>query len=313
MQFNQVKVLTTMLLCVFLSETAAYAQSAVKRVAVLDFDTAAIRARVEMGWNVGKDVAIEIGSELARNGTFEIVERRHLDRVIRERGLSERFDKETAAQLGSLVGASAVVLGIINQFTIETKKKGLGPIGFKQSIASVELSARIVDVSTGLVTAIAKGSGTAEKRGEEIKGTIARQRVYSTSTGDLNSSITGRAMSQAVSELVAGLIASADSVQETVINVNGMVADVDDEAISIDVGSSNGLMKGDIVHIVHIDKEIRSPRTDKVLYEKTSLVAELILVEVGPDYAIGIVKENPRRRIKIGDQVRLPKSDPRNQ
>lgn len=288
------------------------AQSTVKRIAVYDFDSAGLRDRIERNWNVGRDISSRIDFELARNGTFEVVERGQLEKILREQNMfsTDRFDDKSAIKIGILAGASAVVIGTVNQFNIEVTSTRLGGLfGQKRSVATVELTARIVDTSTGTQIAAARGVGQAEQKGEVLKGEGRLNReLYAKGSEGYEETLLGKATALAVNQLVDELIESSDAVQEAVKEVKGVVVDVSDEAIGIDVGSNNGLMTGDIVHIVHIDKEIKSPTTGKVLYERFSKVAAIKLLEVGPDFAIGLLQEQPTRSIKEGDQVRLPKT-----
>src|SRR6266581_4137545 len=89
---------------------AAPAASARRRVAVLDFDYATVHSSVSgiMGSDVdiGKGVAIMLLSVLAGNGTYTVVERAQLDRVLNEQNFQQdaRSDASSAAKLGRLLG-----------------------------------------------------------------------------------------------------------------------------------------------------------------------------------------------------------------
>ena len=300
---------STVLILSILMCSGLLGQARVKRIAVFDFDSTGLRDQYESNWNVGKDFTSRINYELIKNGTFEVVERNELTRIRGEQdqSWSEGFDKKSALQLGRLASASAVVLGVINQFGIQQEGKGFGPLKKKKTSANVELTARIVDVVTGKLIATAKGVGVAEKKGQKLQAQGGD--LYSSSASNFEESLLGAAMASAVDQLVMGLVESADAVQETVIEIKGVVAEVDGQTIGMDVGMHEGLMRGDVVHVVNIDKKVVSPRTQRFLYERTSTIATVEINEVGPDYAIGELQMDSAREIKVGDHVRLPGPD----
>ena len=107
---------------------APAATAARRRVAVLDFDYATVHSSVSgiMGSDVdiGKGVAIMLLSVLAGNGTYTVVERAQLDRVLNEQNFQQdaRSDASSAAKLGRLLGVDAIIIGSITQFQREDKK-----------------------------------------------------------------------------------------------------------------------------------------------------------------------------------------------
>src|SRR2546426_10202200 len=99
-----------------------------RRVAVLDFDYGTVHSNVTgiMGSDVdiGKGVATMLVSELARNGTYTVMERAQLDRILNEQNFQQdsRADASTAAKLGRLLGVDAIIIGSITQFQREDKR-----------------------------------------------------------------------------------------------------------------------------------------------------------------------------------------------
>src|SRR5881396_212478 len=106
---------------------APAATSARRRVAVLDFDYATVHSYVTglMGSDVdvGKSVAAQLLSELSQNGTYTVVERAQLDRVLNEQNFQQdaRSDVSSAAKLGRLLGVDAIIIGSITTFQREDK------------------------------------------------------------------------------------------------------------------------------------------------------------------------------------------------
>src|SRR5262245_13868244 len=137
-----------------------------KRVAVLDFEYQTVHQYVYDVFgsdvDIGKGIATMLVTDLVRNGTYSVIERQALEKVMSEQNFqtSGRADPSTAAQLGKLLGVDAIIIGSITQFGRDDKKLGVagapsvGPVkiggfGKKTAKATVGLDARIIDVQTG--------------------------------------------------------------------------------------------------------------------------------------------------------------------
>src|SRR5947208_1704548 len=96
--------------------------SARRRVAVLDFDYGTVHSYVTDIWgsdvDIGKGIANMLLTELVQNGTYTLIERTQVDRILNEQNLQQegRADASTAAKLGRLLGGDAVIIGSLNQF-----------------------------------------------------------------------------------------------------------------------------------------------------------------------------------------------------
>ena len=94
---------------------------------MLDFDYGTVHSNVTGLYgsdvDVGKGVAIMLLSELARNGTYTVVERAQLDRVLNEQNFQQdaRSDATSAAKLGRLLGVDAIIIGSITQRSEERR------------------------------------------------------------------------------------------------------------------------------------------------------------------------------------------------
>jgi curli biogenesis system outer membrane secretion channel CsgG len=118
-----------------------------------------------------------LGGALLRTGRFTLVDRVHLDRVLREQALSNSAyaDPQTAARLGKLVGAQRFL-------NVElTAKAGADRGGFVTTLAyHVDADFTLVDVSTSGIVA----SGSADGQGEN-KVSSARDSVSNVTVDDL--------------------------------------------------------------------------------------------------------------------------------
>lgn len=105
------------------------------KVAVLDFQ---LHGEGYETQDMGKIVAEWLITALVRDGRFEVIERRMLEKILTEQklGLSGILDESSASKLGQMLGAKVVISGSVMSL------KG-----------QIEVNARIIDVQTGSVIA----------------------------------------------------------------------------------------------------------------------------------------------------------------
>src|SRR5262249_40743299 len=136
-----------------------------KRVAVMNFDYGTVSTSVQQifGTNqdIGKGIADMLVDRLVNDGTYSVIERKALDKILAEQNFSnsDRADPTSAAKIGKLLGVSAIVVGSITTFGRDDKntkiggggfggfgsKYGLGGIGKSEAKAVVEVTARMID------------------------------------------------------------------------------------------------------------------------------------------------------------------------
>ncbi|HJQ66832.1 MAG TPA: CsgG/HfaB family protein, partial [Gemmatimonadales bacterium] len=98
-----------------------------RRVAVLDFDYATVHQWVYDMFgsdvDIGKGIADMLVTNLVRNGTYSVIERKQLDRVLQEQNFQQsgRADPSSAVQLARLLGVDAIIIGSITQFGRDDK------------------------------------------------------------------------------------------------------------------------------------------------------------------------------------------------
>ena len=133
------------------------------RVAIIDFDSGPVAA----GWQhnfareqLGQIAASGLATELARLGSFEVIERSRIQEVLSEQDFQAggRVDRQTAVQLGKLLGTPLVIVGEIREFEMKTPmiRLGRGISGGWKS-ARTTVSARLVNTETGKILAVADG------------------------------------------------------------------------------------------------------------------------------------------------------------
>jgi curli biogenesis system outer membrane secretion channel CsgG len=292
----------------------ASAPAAKRRVAVLDFDYATVHSYVAglMGSDVdvGKSVAALLLPALSQNGTYTVVERAQLDRVLNEQNFQQdaRSDVSSAAKLGRLLGVDAIIIGSITTFQREDKNIQLGLR--KETKATVAIDARIVQIGTGEILAVAHGRGEAKRarmKTEEDNHPLYRQGQDPWSA-DLASTLIGEAIRAAVDSLVATLVAAAPKIPhtETVAVIAGLVADVSGSELIINVGTASGVKVGAEYAVMRPGRDIKDPATGAVLRHLTTPVGKIKITSADAGSATGTLTGDPAHAsdpAHIGDCV----------
>ena len=91
-------------------------------------------------------------------------------------------------------------------------------------------------------------------------------------TGNFQETIIGEATRQAVDEITRQLVAQVESFNFTIIEINGIVADVVDNILILNVGLNHGVKEGDSLSIERILREIKDPSTGEVIRVLTKAI-----------------------------------------
>ena len=276
--------------CTFVLILSLVAQAAPrkKRVAVFDFDYATVRSDVAALFgsdvDVGKGISDLLVRNLVQDGTYSVIERKALDKIMAEQNFSnsDRANPNSAAKLGKLLGVDAIIVGSITQFGNDTKNTkvgggggnwggfGVGGFGRKKTKAIVGLDARIVNVDTGEIMAVADGKGESERSSTSLLGGGGNWHGFGGGNVDLGSSdfqntILGEAVKAAVDQMTKGVIDGNAKIEMRTNSVDGVVAFVEMNKVVLNVGAKAGLKAGDQLTVERIDREIKDPTTGKVI------------------------------------------------
>ena len=280
-----------------------------KRVAVLDFDYTTVQSdvRTTMGSDVdiGKGVATMLVSELVRNGTYTVMERAQVDRILNEQNFQQggRADASSAAKLGRLLGADAIIIGSVTQFEHESKDI---TFGFRrESKATVGIDARLVQIGTGEILAVAEGKGEAQRSKMNLDNNgdpagAAYRHSQDMWSSNLASAILGEATRAAVANLVPTLASAATRIPETVVVVSALVADVSGSELVINVGTSGGVKVGAEYAVLRPGREIKDPATGNVLRRTTTPLGTIKITSAVETSATGTMIGNSAQ---VGDCV----------
>jgi curli biogenesis system outer membrane secretion channel CsgG len=296
-----------------------------KRVAVFDFDYATVRSGIAALFgsdiDVGKGISDLLVKHLVKDGTYSVIERKALDKILAEQNFSnsDRANPTSAAKLGKLLGVDAIIVGSITQFGNETKNTnvggggggfgrfGVGGFSNKKTKAIVTLDARIVDIDTAEILAVADGKGESKRESTSLLGGGGGWRGFGGGAVDFGSSdfentIIGEAVKQATEQMSAGVIAGAGKLQARTIKVEGLVAAIEGGQIVLNVGSRSGVKVGDQLSVDRVTREIKDPSTGAVLRRMSSTIGYVRITDVDDISAVAVPISGSG--FKVGDAVK---------
>jgi curli biogenesis system outer membrane secretion channel CsgG len=296
-----------------------------KRVAVFDFDYATVKtnsaALFGTDIDIGKGIADLLVKNLVTDGTYSVIERKALDKILAEQNFSnsDRANPASAAKIGKILGLDAIIVGSITQFGNETKNTniggggggfggfGIGGFGHKDSKANVMLDARLVDIDSAEILGVAEGKGQSKRSSTSLLGGGGNWHGFGGGAADFGSSdfqqtIIGEAVKAATDQMTAGVIAAAPKLQARVIKVEGVLAAVDGGQIVLNIGAKTGIKVGDHMSVERVTSTIKDPTTGAVLRKMTTKLGELEVTDV--DDISAVCKPVSGTGFKIGDVAR---------
>ena len=311
-----------------ISDRPANAQAAgarKPRIAVMDFDYGTVRSYASAYFgsdiDVGKGIADLLVTGLVKDGSYSVIERKALDKIMAEQNFSnsERANPTSAAKIGKLLGVDAILVGSITEFGNETKKTGLGGaggnwggyglggLGHSKSAANVGIDARLVNVDTGEIMAVAEGKGTSSRSSTSMNGGGGSWHGFGAGHADFGSSdfqntIVGEATKSAVEQLTKDLITDVSKVGVRTVTVEGLVAAVDGGQVILNVGGRAGVKVGDQLNVMRVTREIKDPTTGAVIRRLTTNVGVVKATDV--DDASAVCTPVSGSDFKVGDAVK---------
>ena len=309
--------------------TASNAQTAKKRIAVMDFDYATVQNYVSEIFgtrqDVGKGIADLLVDRLVSDGRYSVIERKAIEKIMAEQNFSnsDRVDPNSAAKLGKILGVDAIVTGSITQFGRDDQnrsvggsafgglasKYGLGGVGQKKAKAVVGISARLISTDTAEILAVASGKGESTRSGASLLGSgggggNGGSGSYDMSSSNFADTILGEAVQQAVTQVAGHLEQSEAQLPTHTVTLSGLVADVSGKTLVINIGSKAGVKVGDRLAVKRTGRQITDPATGKVIRRVEDSLGEILVTEVDDTSAVGTYT-GPGVP-KVGDAVRTP-------
>jgi curli biogenesis system outer membrane secretion channel CsgG len=322
---KRVLAVTTLAIFVCASAMLSGAQTRKKRVAIMDFDYATVHsssaAIFGQDIDIGKGISDLLVNDLVKDGTYSVIERQALDKILAEQNFSnsDRANPVSAAKIGKLLGVDAIIVGSITEFGDETQNKnigggggnwhgfGAGGFGHKKTKAIVGISARLVDIDTGEILGVAEGKGESSRSSTSLLGGGGNWSGFGGGHADFGSSdfqntIIGEATKLATDQLTTGLVADNAKLEIRQVIVEGLVAAVDSGQVILNVGAKAGVKVGDQLDVERVTKEIKDPATGKVLRKLSTQLGVVKVTDV--DDVSSVCSVVSGTGFKVGDEVK---------
>ncbi len=296
-----------------------------KRIAIMDFEYGTVRGAVAAIFgtdvDVGRGIRDLLVKYLVKDGTYSVIERAALDKIMAEQNFSnsDRANPASAAKIGRLLGVDAMVFGSITQFGMDNKNTkvggagggwggwGVGGFSHKKSKAIVTVDCRAVDIDTAEILLVADGKGESTRESTSMLGGGSNWHGFGAGAVDFGSSdfqntILGEAVKNATEQMASGLIQGADKLSARTITVEGLVAFVDGGTVVLNVGSKSGLKNGDQMAIERVTREIKDPATGKVLRRMADKIGVIQVTSIDANSAEAKIVSGSG--FKVGDMAK---------
>ncbi len=261
-----------------------------RTIAVLEFEGAEKFSKLEDLGLTGRSLADMAITYLTNTGKFNVVERSRLDKIMKEQELqlSDQVASQVA-EVGRLVGADAVVFGIVTGASDEVIPK----VSFKILQFKITVDMRCVDASTGKVIYAEQALGQVDKkiiedsRGNVVSGNINSQDEYTV------------ALKQAIGDSVKKIAAK--------FPLLGYVVSVEGDQVITDVGSTKGVQAGAKFIVFRKGQPIIHPATGKTIGWSKQIIAAIRIESSEEMMSTGkiLALKDPGQRPQAGDLVIL--------
>ena len=312
------KTLVVLFFLAFLFTFPANAENEKKRIAVFPFYVNSIDVAGVSSHDAGNVVAKMLINELIKTQKFSVVQYDEVLNVLDEMNLSEApLDEETQKKAAKKLGVEAIVVGWIERFEVSSGGGGVHIWGgysadVDTTSADVELEANLVAGHSASLLEALKESGSDS---DSSVGVMVDYYGVDLGSNDFYQSVLGHAAQEAVQNLATELADASDKIEpppEGYVDLanllEGLVADVSETEVTINIGSGDGVKTGGRFNIFRVDKEIIDPETGEVIKRVEKEIGEIVILEAGDGWSTGnIVNLEDGEIIQVTDIVREAK------
>ncbi len=229
-------------------------------------------SEITQGGVAGDSLTALLTDELTADGRFIVVERAGLGSIQTEQQLGTQGSATaaTSAKTNQLIGASLLVRGAVTKFNPNAGGGGLSLSGaggglmglgggMKTSKATMEISLRLIDSTTGQVVGTAVGEGSATSK--DVNAGLTNNRTGATmGTNAFKSTPIGKAAQDAIHIAVGKLGASLANVPWS-----ALVVDDRDGKVYVNAGADQNVQAGLTMGAYHKGEVMTDPGTGAVL------------------------------------------------
>ncbi len=274
-----------------------------KRIAVIDFEVKVPRAHRK----IGSGMAEMLITALHETGEFVVVERKAIRDIIKEQDLGGegRVRKETAAKIGDILGAQALVRGAVTEFEEKVSGGGVGGVllkkktgaGLATTSAYVACDIRMYDATTGVVLEATTKEAKARSVGVVLAGVLKTGDILG--GGFYTKTPLGKATRGCIDEIVNAIVERMETVPW-----QARIVKVSDGKVYINVGTDAGVKKGEVFEVYTVGEELIDPETGLSLGAEENYAGKIKIEKADKKYAIATILEG--EGFRRGDVVRIP-------
>jgi curli biogenesis system outer membrane secretion channel CsgG len=255
------------------------------------------------GLNIGEKVADALIAKIAGNGTFEVVDRQYLDRIVAEQNLKmdTRFDPANAAKLGKLANVDVLITGQVDAFSADAPSETSNGFFSNKTKVTGEIELRVTARMISVETASILAAPTATSDLNQVLS--EKTDVLPSSQGSISSKTTGTGnIKAALLKLVDKSVeaVSLDLAGQIEANVSKVVG-MDGSLVLINRGANTGIKSGQQFVVVRlIDTGLKDPDTGQAITKKKK-ICTITITDVDETTASGNMEgEQP----KAGDELK---------
>jgi curli biogenesis system outer membrane secretion channel CsgG len=300
-----------------LLRSPAYSQEITnkKRVAILNFEdysapsSGSPSAFGAVAQDVGKGVSAQLIEKLTVGGKYTVIDRAALKKLLDEQATSEPDGMDAygrAARIGRMLALDAMIVGAITRFGPDIPQKS-GSIhsrmSKRKSKAYVDITARILDKTTAEVMAAFTTTGESAHTGEVVLisaggKSAAPQAILGSEFTD---TLLGEATRNAVEQIALQLNSFADKIPSLTLDIDGLVAEVAANSITLNVGKQSGVKVGDnltVLREVHGATDAQSATIPLLVQH----IGQATVTEVADLYSTAVIVGSAP--VQVGDRVK---------
>jgi len=283
------------------------------RVAVAKFGASDSFAQVYGGWDIGGGLSAQLVTELIDSGQVIVVERGILSQIIREQelGNAKLVTKETAAQIGRLLGVDYLIVGEVTEF--EQKVVGAGghagifewlfpKVSGEFTAAHVAIDMRVVDTSTGEILHSRRASGRAWTKAGAVE--LNAPLSFTFGADAFHKTPLGKATRKVIHDALGFVLGAVQARLESYSDWVGKVIHVENQVVYLNAGSIAQIQVGDRLSVFSIKQVLTDPETNQVVGLIERPLGKLAVISVADKFSQARLLEGETLP-KKGDIVRF--------
>jgi curli biogenesis system outer membrane secretion channel CsgG len=227
-----------------------------RRVAILNFEDYSGANTGASGFgvgaqDVGKGTSALLINKLTSGGKYTVVDQSEIKQVLAEQNSSELDSMDAygkAARIGRILGLDAMIVGAISRLGADAAPKtGHSRMSTRKSKAFADITARVLDMTTGEVITEFTATGESTRSGEVRVIRAGGQSPVTTEIlgSEFANSLLPEATRNAVEKIAVQLNSFAEKLPPLRLELEGLVAEVSGNFVTLNLGKKSGVRTGD--------------------------------------------------------------------